>query len=498
MPDSLFNLIIFSTATILGLVIVGAIVVFFIRDTTQKTHAILRNYPIIGRLRYFFEIQGKYFRQYFFTGDRDEMPFNRATRSWVYKNAKNKGGIVGFGSTYDSREPGALIFVNAAFPILEEDQLPAPALSIGEGYCEQPFLARSIINISAMSYGALSTPAVRALSLGAAKAGCWLNTGEGGLAPYHQEGECDIIMQIGTAKYGIRDEHGNFSAARAREVAQFVKAFEIKLSQGAKPGKGGVLPASKVNPEIATIRGIPPWQDSISPNRHHDIGNIEELLDQIVFIRELTGRPVGVKTAIGGWHFINELCEAILRRGPEYAPDFLTIDGGEGGSGAAPQTLMDYAGLPIIEALPRVVDALIESGLKQRIRVVAAGKLVTSAKCAWALCVGADFVNTARGFMFSLGCIQAMRCHLNTCPTGITTHNPRLQRGLVVEEKYLRVANYATNVNREIGMIAHSCGLRHARELRREHIRIVETAGKSIALNKLHPYPETGNRSQSY
>lgn len=498
MPDSLFNLIIFSTATILGLVIVGAIVVFFIRDTTQKTHAILRNYPIIGRLRYFFEIQGKYFRQYFFTGDRDEMPFNRATRSWVYKNAKNKGGIVGFGSTYDSREPGALIFVNAAFPILEEDQLPAPALSIGEGYCEQPFLARSIINISAMSYGALSTPAVRALSLGAAKAGCWLNTGEGGLAPYHQEGECDIIMQIGTAKYGIRDEHGNFSAARAREVAQFVKAFEIKLSQGAKPGKGGVLPASKVNPEIAAIRGIPPWQDSISPNRHHDIGNIEELLDQIAFIRELTGRPVGVKTAIGGWHFINELCEAILRRGPEYAPDFLTIDGGEGGSGAAPQTLMDYAGLPIIEALPRVVDALIESGLKQRIRVVAAGKLVTSAKCAWALCVGADFVNTARGFMFSLGCIQAMRCHLNTCPTGITTHNPRLQRGLVVEEKYLRVANYATNVNREIGMIAHSCGLRHARELRREHIRIVETAGKSIALNKLHPYPKTGNRSQSY
>jgi len=496
MPDSLFNLIISSTATILGLVIVGAIVVFFIRDTTQKTHTILRNYPIIGRLRYFFEIQGKYFRQYFFTGDRDEMPFNRATRSWVYKNAKNKGGIVGFGSTYDSREPGALVFVSAAFPILEEDQLPTPALSIGEGYCDQPFLARSIINISAMSYGALSTPAVRALSLGAAKAGCWLNTGEGGLAPYHQEGECDIIMQIGTAKYGIRDEHGNFSAARAREVAQFVKAFEIKLSQGAKPGKGGVLPASKVNPEIAAIRGIPPWQDSISPNRHHDIGNIEELLDQIAFIRELTGRPVGVKTAIGGWHFINELCEAILRRGPEYAPDFLTIDGGEGGSGAAPQTLMDYAGLPIIEALPRVVDALIESGLKQRICVVAAGKLVTSAKCAWALCVGADFVNTARGFMFSLGCIQAMRCHLNTCPTGITTHNPRLQRGLVVEEKYLRVANYAINVNREIGMIAHSCGLRHARELRREHIRIVETAGKSIALNKLHPYPETGNRSQ--
>ncbi len=496
MPDNLINLIIFSTGTILGLIIVGAIVIFFIRDTTQKKHAILRNYPIIGRLRYFFETQGKYFRQYFFASDRDEMPFNRATRSWIYKNAKNKGGIVGFGSTYDLREPGAFIFVSAAFPILEEDQLPTPALSIGEGYCDHPFLARSIINISGMSYGAISMPAVRALSLGAARAGCWLNTGEGGLAPYHLEGGCDLIMQIGTAKYGIRDEQGNFSAARAREIARSVKAFEIKLSQGAKPGKGGVLPASKVSPEIAAIRGIPPYQDSISPNRHHDIGSIEELLDRIAFLRELTGRPVGVKTAIGGWHFINELCDVILRRGPEYAPDFLTIDGGEGGSGASPQTLLDHASLPIAEALPRVVDALIEAGLKQRIRVIAAGKLVTSAQGAAALCAGADFVNTARGFMFALGCIQAMRCHLNTCPTGITTHNPRLQRGLVVEEKYLRVANYALNVNREIDMIAHSCGLRHARELRREHIRVVETAGKSIALNMLYPYPEQQGEKQ--
>ncbi len=315
MPDGLTNLIFHGIATIFGLIVTGTIVTFFIRDATQKEHTILRNYPIIGRLRYFFEIQGKYFRQYFFSGDRDEMPFNRATRKWIYKNAKNKGGIIGFGSTYDLREPGALIFASAAFPILEEDQLPTPALSIGEGYCDQPFLARSIINISAMSYGALSKPAIRALSLGAAKAGCWLNTGEGGLSPYHLEGDCDRIMQIGTAKYGIRDRQGNFSASRAREIAQSVKAFEIKLSQGAKPGKGGMLPAAKVNEEIASIRGIPAYQDSISPNRHHDIGNINELLDQVVFIRELTGRPVGIKTAIGGWHFINELCDTILRRG---------------------------------------------------------------------------------------------------------------------------------------------------------------------------------------
>lgn len=494
MPEStlsnFINLLIYSLATVMGLVVVIAIVALFIRDITQKQHTLLRNYPVIGRLRYFFEIQGKYFRQYLFSGDRDEMPFNRATRTWIYKSAKNKGGIVGFGSTYDLREPGAFIFVNAAFPILEEDQLPTPPVTIGENYCLYPFQAKSIINISGMSYGAISAPAVRALSFGAATAGCWLNTGEGGLSTYHREGDCDIIMQIGTAKYGVRDAAGNFSPIRTKEIAEFVKAFEIKLSQGAKPGKGGVLLGAKVNPEIAAIRGIPEYEDSISPNRHYDIRNINELLDQVTYIRELTGKPVGIKTAIGGWHFMNELCETILRRGLDYAPDFLTIDGGEGGSGAAPQTLMDHAGLPIAEALPRVVDSLIESDLKKRIRIIAAGKLVTSAHGAWALCVGADFINSARGFMFSLGCIQAMRCHLNTCPTGITTHNPRLQHGLVVEEKYLRVANYAMNVNKEINMIAHSCGLKHAREFRREHVRIVETAGKSIALNRLYPYPE--------
>jgi glutamate synthase domain-containing protein 2 len=297
-------------------------------------------------------------------------------------------------------------------------------------------------------------------------------------------------MQVGTANYGIRDSDGTFSPARAKELGKVVKAFEIKLSQGAKPGKGGVLPGSKVTAEIAGIRGIPVGRDSISPNRHRDIANVDELLDRIVMIRELTGRPVGVKTAIGGWAFINDLCNAVLRRGLESAPDFLVIDGGEGGSGATPQALADHMSLPIAEGLPRVVDALMESGLKQRIRVVAAGKLVTSAKAAWALCAGADFINTARGFMFALGCIQALRCHTNTCPTGITTHNKRLQRGLVVQEKYLRVANYVSNMNKEIDMIAHSCGCRHARELRREHVRIVESANQSIAFNMLYPYPK--------
>ena len=488
--SGLMGVLSYGIGTILGLSLIGLLVFWFIQDITQKKHTVLRNYPLIGRLRYFFEKQGEYFRQYFFAGDRDEMPFNRATRGWVYRLAKGEGGIIGFGSTIDLREPGSIIFVNAPFPVLEEDRLPTPPLIIGEGYCRFPFEARSVVNISGMSFGAISQPAVQALSRGAEMSGCWLDTGEGGLAPYHLEGQADVIMQIGTANYGIRNHDGTFSPARAKELGKVVKAFEIKLSQGAKPGKGGVLPGSKVTAEIAGIRGIPAGQDSISPNRHRDIASVDDLLDRIVLIRDLTGRPVGVKTAIGGWVFINDLCNAVLRRGLETAPDFLIIDGGEGGSGATPQALADHMSLPIAEGLPRVVDALIESGLRQRIRVVAAGKLVTSAKAAWALCAGADFINTARGFMFALGCIQALRCHTNTCPTGVTTHNKRLQRGLVVEEKYQRVANYVSNMNKEIDMIAHSCGCRHARELRREHVRIVESANQSVAFNMLYPYPK--------
>jgi glutamate synthase domain-containing protein 2 len=480
----------YGIGTLIAFGLIALLAFVFIRDITQKKHSVLRNYPIVGRFRYFFEQLGEYFRQYFFAGDRDEMPFNRATRGWVYRLAKNEGGTIGFGSTYDLHHPGALIFVNHPFPVLEEERLPTPSLTLGEGYCAQPFEARSIVNISGMSFGAISAPAVRSLSKGATVAGCWMDTGEGGLSPHHLEGGCDVIMQIGTAKYGVRDSQGNLSAERLTALASVVKAFEIKLSQGAKPGKGGVLPGRKVTAEIAQIRGIPAGRDSISPNRHRDIANMTELLEKINWIRELTGRPVGVKTAVGGWRFMNEMADIVHRRGLEFAPDFLVIDGGEGGSGAAPQALADHMSLSIEEALPRVVDALVETGLKSRIRVVASGKIVTSARAAWALCVGADFVNTARGFMFALGCIQALRCHQNTCPTGVTTHNKRLQRALVVEEKYLRVANYAMNMNKEIDMIAHSCGVRHARELRREHVRIVQASGQSVALNMLYPYPE--------
>lgn len=480
-----------SLGVFLVLVAMLLLVYWYVRDITQKRHTVLRNFPVIGHLRFFFENLGEYFRQYFFLGDREEMPFNRATRAWIYRMAKNEGGILGFGSTYDLTQPGALVFVNASFPVLESEDVETPPVVIGEGWCNQPFTAHSLINVSGMSFGAISKPAVQALSHGAAMAGCYMDTGEGGLSPYHLEGGCDVIYQIGTAKYGVRDAQGKLDLDKLRQMAahEKVRAFEIKLSQGAKPGKGGVLPAAKVTQEIAQIRGIPFGKDSLSPNRHPETGNMDELLDMVVLVRETTGKPVGIKTAIGGWQFMHELAEAVNRRGQHSAPDFLTVDGGEGGSGAAPQALADHMALSITESLPRVVDALIETGLRDRIKVIASGKLSTPARVAWALACGADLVNTARGYMFSLGCIQALRCHQNTCPTGITTHDERLQRGLVVEDKAERVAHYTRNMNKEVEMIAHACGLKHARQFKREHVRIVQPNGQSMALNMLYPYP---------
>ncbi len=480
-------------ATLFGwlfLLMLPLLVALFIYDVFQRKHTVLRNFPVIGHMRYLLEKQGEFFRQYFFMHDRQELPFNRATRGWIYRTAKGLGGIVGFGSTHDMGEAGTMIFVSSPYPRLEDECTPAPAMVIGPG-CEHPFEAPRIFNISGMSYGALSEPAVRALSRGAAESGVWMNTGEGGLSPYHLEGGGDLIYQIGTAKYGVRDEQGHLCDAQLRAMAEKVRAFEIKISQGAKPGRGGVLPGVKVTEEIAQIRGIPVGVLSSSPNRHVEITKPDDLLDMIARVRDVTGRPVGFKTVVSNKVFPEKLFEAIHRRGFDYAPDFVTIDGGEGGTGASPQVLMDHVGLSLRESLPIFVDALMSAGLQERTRVIASGKLVNSASVAWALCVGADFVVTARGFMFALGCIQSLQCHKDTCPTGITTHNRRLQRGLVVEDKARRVANYAHWVNVELDKLAHSCGLANAREFRREHVRIVESANKSVPLDEMFPYPVT-------
>ena len=465
-----------------------AILVLFILDKSQTGDAIRRNYPVIGRFRGLFTKLGEFFRQYFFAMDREEMPFNRAQRDWVYHAGKGKGNTVAFGSTRSLSIAGTPIFVNACFPPLDDEFAATEPMEIGPT-AAVPYRAKSIYNISGMSYGAISRPAVEALSRGAAKAGIWLNTGEGGLSPFHLKGGCDIVYQIGTAKYGVRDEHGNLDDDKLREMGSnpHVKMFELKLAQGAKPGKGGILPGEKINAEIAAIRGIPEGQDSISPNRHREIDSYAELLDMVAHIRDVTGKPCGFKTVIGSSDAWAEFFDLINERGADCSPDFITIDGGEGGTGAAPMPLIDLVGMPIREALPRMVDLRDRHGLKERIRIIASGKLVNPSDVAWALCAGADFVTSARGFMFSLGCIQALKCNRNTCPTGITTHAPHLQAGLVVEDKFEKVANYAKSVIKEVETIAHSVGVAEPRLMRRRHVRIVQADGTSVPFNKIRP-----------
>ena len=472
----------------LGILIIFLIGVY-ISDVTQTKQAIRRNYPVIGHFRYFFEHMGTFFRQYFFTMDREEMPFNRAQRSWVYRASKDIDNTVAFGSTRDLKPSGTVLFVNTAFPTLGKDAVNCIPVVIGENSAKIPFTAHSFFNISGMSFGAISKPAVQALSYGAQKAGAWMNTGEGGLSPYHLEGGADIVFQIGTAKYGVRDKDGNLSDEKLREIAKHesVRMFEIKMSQGAKPGKGGMLPAAKVDEEISTIRGIPLHTDSISPNRHIELENNDDIIDMINHIRQVTGKPVGFKAVLGDKTWLREFLAAVNKRGREYAPDFITIDSADGGTGAAPMSLLDYVGMPIHESLPMAIDTISQAGLRDRIKVIASGKLINPAEVAWALCVGADFITSARGFMFSLGCIQALQCHQNTCPTGITTHNKKLQGGLVAEQKSSRVASYIKNMAYEVGLIAHSCGVRSPRELSRRHARIVQDNGTSTMLADIYP-----------
>lgn len=465
-----------------------AVLALYIVDVTQTTHAIRRNYPVVGRFRYTFEKLGEFFRQYFFAMDREEMPFNRAERAWVYRTAKGEDNTVPFGSTRDLRPAGTAIFVNCAYPMLDEEARPISPLTLGP-FSRRPYTTTHFFNISAMSFGSISRPAVLALSNGARMAGCWLNTGEGGLSPYHLEGGADLVFQMGTAKYGVRDADGRLDEGRLRALADHpqVRMIEVKLSQGAKPGKGGILPGAKVTDEIARIRGIPPGKDSLSPNRHPEIYDAASLLDFIARVREVSGLPVGFKTVIGAADWLAELLREVQRRGLESAPDFITVDSGDGGTGAAPMTLLDNVGLPVRESLPLVVDMLREYGLRERIRVIASGKMITPAGVTMALCMGADFVNSARGFMFALGCIQAMKCNKNTCPTGITTHDRHLQRGLVVADKAQRVARYQQGMEKEVSIIAHSCGVAEPRLLRRHHCRIVQPDGRSVPLSELYP-----------
>lgn len=487
-----FVIAVLEVLSVLLIVAIGIGILWFaalyVHDKTQTESTLRRNYPVIARFRYFFEHLGEFFRQYFFALDREEMPFNRAERSWVYRAAKNVDSTVAFGSSRDLRPAGTVYFVNCPFPTLEEDAIEPSPVTIGP-FARTPYTTSSIFNISGMSYGAISIPAVKALAKGAKMAGIWMNTGEGALSPYHLEGGCDIVFQIGTGKFGVRKPEGGFDEEKLKEVAahEQVRMFELKLSQGAKPGKGGILPGAKVTEEIARIRGIKVGEAAISPNRHPEVDSVDDLLDMLNYVRDVTGKPVGFKAVVGAYGFFDTMCQRILERGIECAPDFVTIDSADGGTGAAPMSLIDNMGMPLRESLPMVIDMLKKHGLRDRVKVCASGKLINPSEVAWAFCAGADFVNSARGFMFALGCIQALQCNKNTCPTGITTHDPKLQYGLDPENKAVRVANYAKNMTKEIGIIAHSCGVPEPRRLKRYHARIVMDNGRSVAMEELWP-----------
>jgi hypothetical protein len=352
-----------TVAIALALILL-AVAAIYLHDVRQTSHTILRNYPVVGHFRYFAETWGEYMRQYQYLPDWAERPFNRLERSWIYRSAKGASNLISFGS----ETVPVFVFRNAAFPILEEQQRRFPGKQIGvtegPGACRVPFLARSFFN-SGMSYGALSWAAVKALSHGAARAGIWMGTGEGGLSQWHLDGGCDVIMQIGTAKYGVRDADGRLSDERLGALAahEQVRMFEVKLAQGAKPGKGGILPGAKVTAEISAIRGIPVGQDSVSPNRHHDIANVHELGRFVARVRAVTGKPVGVKFCLGDTSFLDEWFADCLIF-PDGCPDYVHVDGGEGGTGAAPAALAGYVGLPVTQALPMVVEARLRHGLQ--------------------------------------------------------------------------------------------------------------------------------------
>ena len=485
--DSVLNIttMLFALLILVGL---ASIAVLYVIDITQSKQTIRKNYPVIGRLRYVFEHLGVFFRQYFFAMDREELPFNRAQRAWVARAAKQVDSTLAFGSTKPLNRPGDIFFLNSAYPPTAEEisaYVPEPLIFV-EGTVSHPYTAPSFFNISAMSYGALSGPAISALSSGAHQAGIWLNTGEGGLSPFHQTAPCDLVFQIGTAKYGVRDEQGNLDAEKVAEIAAIpaVKMFEIKLSQGAKPGKGGILPAGKVTEIIASTRGIPVGQDSISPNRHPDVTDAGSLLDLIDRVRTASGKPTGIKFVLGQTDWLEELFSEITARGNSSAPDFFTLDSADGGTGAAPQGLMDNVGLPVASSLPYINQRLIDARLRSRVKLIATGKMVNPAGVAAALCLGADAVCSARGFMFALGCIQALQCHQNSCPTGITTHNPKLQRGLDPQNKATRVANFAGSIQKEVGLIAHSAGVMNPSQLSLKHAFLIGADGNPIPLEK--------------
>lgn len=421
------------------IMLVASFVLLGLYDLFQAKHSILRNFPVIGHMRYLLEMIGPELHQYFVESDTDGKPINKNHRNYIYERAKEQNQTRPFGTQLDVYDDNYKWMQHSIYPAKKMDT--PPRVVIGGKDCQQPYSA-SLFNISAMSFGALSKNAIQALNLGAKAGEFFHDTGEGGISEYHLQGG-DLVWEIGTGYFGCRTENGCFDAEKFKQKANWeqVKMIEIKLSQGAKPGHGGVLPAAKNNQEIAAIRGVQPHTDVLSPPGHSAFSDAEGLLQFVEQLRVLSnGKPVGFKLAIGSKQEFIEICEKMLATGIK--PDFITVDGAEGGTGAAPIDFSNYVGMPWEDALIFAVDTLNTYKLKKDIKVITATKIFTAFDLFKALCIGADVCNSARGMMLALGCVQSLKCNTNECPTGVATNNPTLVRGLVVAEKWKRVRNY--------------------------------------------------------
>ncbi len=456
-----------------------------VSDLFQKPHAVLRNYPIAAHLRFIFEAIRPEMRQYFFEGEKDGMPFSRDRRAVVYQRAKNALDVRPFGTNYDVYAPGYEWMSHSVAPTPVQDE--HFRVTIGGPECTQPYSA-SVFNISAMSFGSLSANAIRALNNGARIGGFYHDTGEGGYSPYHREGGGDIVWEIGSGYFGARNPDGTFSPEKFAAAAANpqVKMVELKLSQGAKPGHGGVLPAPKVSAEISVTRGVPMGQDCISPSRHSAFSTPVEMMRFIGELRRLSGgKPAGFKLCIGHeWEFL-AICKAMLETG--IYPDFIVVDGKEGGTGAAPMEFLDHIGKPMRQGLNFVNNALVGIGVRDRIKIGAAGKIITAFDVIRTMALGADWCNAARGFMFAVGCIQSQHCHTDRCPTGVATQDPSRQRALFVPDKTGRVVNYHRATLHEVAEMTAAAGLNHPQEFHPIHISRRISPSEVLTFADLYP-----------
>jgi len=468
--------------------VLGPIVLLGVYDALQTKRAVLRNFPVIGHFRYLFEMIRPEINQYFIESNTDGRPFSRELRSVVYQRAKRQRDTVPFGTQRDVYEVG---YEWLDHSMTARHVHEVPRVRLGEGRCEHPYDA-ALLNISAMSFGSLSANAVRALNGGAERGGFFHNTGEGGVSPYHLEPGGDLCWQLGTGYFGCRRPDGTFDPAQFEEKARLpqVKLIEVKLSQGAKPGHGGILPAAKVTPEIAAIRGVPTGQDVLSPPHHSAFSTPRGLLEFVQQLRDLCQKPVGVEPYVGDRAEVLGVCMGMVEAG--IVADFVAVDGGEGGTGAAPLEFSNSIGAPLTEGLVFVHNALQGFGVREQVKVIASGRVVTGFQMAQRLAAGADLCGSARGFMFSLGCIQALRCNSNDCPVGVATQQPGLAAGLVVPHKTERVASWQQQTVKAFLETIGAAGLERPDQLRPWHIHRRVSPTETRTYDEIYDYLAPG------